>query len=85
MDILEQIDNTIQEIETIIGENAYVVVKPNGDRFVYTSDKNDNSLNSLKRSFPGLEITNKSNAVPSYVWSDPKSHGWDIKSIRGNN
>lgn len=61
---------------------TYIVSKPDNSKFVFTSNKDPQFLYTLKKHFPGLNVRTDANAIPAYIWSDPKSHGWEVETIR---
>lgn len=61
---------------------TFIVSKPDNSKFVYTSNKDPQFLYTLKNHFPGMNVRTDSNAVPGYIWSDPKAHGWEVETIR---
>ena len=60
---------------------TFTIIKPNGNRMIYTNQTDSKYLSTLQKQFPNMKITNKSSDIPAYVWSDPKSHGWQIETL----
>lgn len=61
-------------------EAAYLVIKPDGSRFLYAPNADAEYIRKLNLAMPSLKVYTK-DIVPPYVWSDPKSYGYKIETI----